>query len=110
MSIASQIAYVLRDTCPGLSTEAMAIALRLELCPAPATRYRFVQTTMRVEYDSLAAPAVQERCIQRAIVCHVLDALGLKLPRDVALADVVRDVFGTKASVVHVVRLAARRG
>jgi hypothetical protein len=106
MSIASQVAYVLRVTCPGLSAEATAIALDIELCPMPAARYRYVAVCSRVEYDLLATPAEQRACIQRAIICHVLDALELQLPRQITIAALAREVFeptafGEVLRVVH---------
>lgn len=77
MLIARQIAHVLGDLCPGLSAEGIAAAIGLQLVPLPCARYRFLRAPARVEYDSLATPAEQERCLQRAVVVHCLDTLRL---------------------------------
>lgn len=109
MSIASQIAYVLQDTCPGLSTEATAIALGLDLCPAPGARYCFWQDSSRVEYDSLLKPAEQERYIQRAIICRTLDDLSLQLPREVTIAALTYEVFTARAFGAALRRVVRQR-
>lgn len=108
MSIATQVAHVLRVTCPGLSAEATAIALDIELSPLPGARYRFVAVCSRVEYDSIATPAEQQACIQRAIICHVLDALELRLPKQITIAALAREVFEPTASG-EVLRVVHRR-
>jgi hypothetical protein len=77
MLIARQIAHALRDLCPGLSPEATAAALGIELCPAPHARYRYTREPARVEYDSLADQGEQERALQRAVVLHALGSLKL---------------------------------
>lgn len=77
MLIARQIAHALRDLCPGLSPEATAAALGIELCPAPHARYRYTREPARVEYDSLADRGEQERALQRAVVLHALGSLKL---------------------------------
>jgi hypothetical protein len=38
-------------------------------------------------------PAAQQSSIQRAIVLHVLNALELRLPRQMSLSGLVREVF-----------------
>jgi hypothetical protein len=107
MSIASQVAYVLRDRCSGLSTEATAIVLDIELCPAPGARYRYLSNPARVEYDSDMPPAEQCSCIRRAVVYRVLDILALRLPIGVSMSAVVREVFEPTSS--NELLLAARR-
>jgi hypothetical protein len=109
MSIASQVADVLRDTCPGLSAEATAIALGIDLRPADGARYRFMTGPSRVEYDSQAIPAAQQSSIQRAIVLHVLNALELRLPRQMSLSGLVREVFEPTASAEAELRAVRQR-
>lgn len=46
----------------------------------------------RVEYDSLATPVEQERCLQRAVVLHCLDALKLAAGTP-SLMDITDEVF-----------------
>jgi hypothetical protein len=77
MLIARQIAHALQDLCPGLTPEATAAALGIELRPAPCARYRYTREPARVEYDSLADPGEQERMLERAIVLHALGSLRL---------------------------------
>lgn len=78
MYIARQIATALHKLCPGLSTEATAAALGIQLTPIPRGTYRyFTEPTPRVEYDALATPDEQERCLQRAIVLRCLESMRL---------------------------------
>lgn len=91
MQLAGQIAHVLEDVCPGLSTEGTAVALGLELCPTYGACYRYYRVTKRVEYDALAMPVDRDAYIQRAVVCYVLDTLGLRSP--VSTTELAAEVF-----------------
>lgn len=97
MLIARLISSALSDLCPGLSAEAIAAALGIQLAPAPCARYRYIRwPAPRVEYDSLAVPAEQEQYVQRAIVLHCIDTLIGREARAASmpvLADVTREVF-----------------
>jgi hypothetical protein len=93
MLIARQIAQALSALCPGLSAEAIAVSLGLQLTPLPCVRYRYVRgSEPRVEYDSLATPAEQERCLQRAVVVRCLDTLKLAAGTP-SLIDITDEVF-----------------
>jgi hypothetical protein len=93
MFIARQIANALDQLCPGLSAEGMAIALGIHLSPLPCARYRYLRgLTPRVEYDSLAVPAEQEQCLQRAVVLHCLDSLKLAAGTP-SIIDITDQVF-----------------
>lgn len=73
MDTAHRIAHVLRGLCAGLSPEGTAAALGIELRPAVGARYRYCPGPRAwVEYDALAAPAEQQRMVQRAVVLHML--------------------------------------
>ena len=95
MPIADKIAYVLSVKCDGLSTNATATALGLDLRPAAGARYRYVAADLRVEYDSLGTPQEQRENVQRAIVYYLLDTLGEKIPRDMSSTELVRAVFNS---------------
>lgn len=93
MTLARQIADVLQDLCPGLSAEATAVALGIELCPAPCSPYCYRrEPSPRVQYDAIAPAEQQQRDIERAIVVYLLDVLELRLPTltsTIALTDAV---------------------
>jgi hypothetical protein len=94
MLIARQIAHALSALCPGLSVEATAVALGIQLTPLPRVRYRYLsKPEPRVEYDCLATPAEQERWLQRAVVLRCLDTLKLAAGTP-SLADITDEVFG----------------
>lgn len=91
--LARQIVDTLNELCPGLSMEAVAVALGLELRPQPRASYRYRRVPApHVEYDSLGSPAEQERCLQRAIVCRCIDVLDLTAKTPSILA-VTSEVF-----------------
>lgn len=92
MLIARQIAHALQGLCPGLTAEATAAVLGIELRPAPCARYRYCsQPAARVEYDSLADPQEQRRMVERAVVLHALGStrLGPGSPSIIALTEQV---------------------
>lgn len=106
MYIARQIATALSKLCPGLSTEATAAALGIQLTPIPRGTYRYFRAPEpRVEYDALATPAEQERCLQRAIVLRCLDTLRLAAGTP-SIIQITDDVFAQLRVRVPVKRSA----
>lgn len=108
MLIARQIANALRDLCPGLSAEGMAAVLGIQLVPLPCARYRYLREPVRVEYDSLATPAEQERWLQRAVVVHVLDTLKVSSGTP-STEDIADEVFARLRVVAPVFARAGKR-
>lgn len=107
MTLARQIADVLRQLCPGLSAEATAVALGIELCPVPCGAYCYRRAPQpHVQYDALAPAAEQQRDIERAIVVHLLDAMELRLPALTSTIALTEAVFGRLRLVTPTKRTA----